>query len=141
MSKNVRNRVRILLAGVGLLTVVFAIIALAVPFDPKWDSLVYWISFGGVILALGAVAMFAFITLNPGKFNTDASANKVVLFGGAYFVVQLIVSIVFLCVNSADFKAWIPVVVIAVLFAVKVFLMIVVLLLGEGSDEEEKKEE
>jgi len=139
MSKNVRNRVRILLAGVGLLTALFVIIALAVPFDLKWNNLTYWMSFIGVFLAIGVVAMFAFITLNPGKFNNDNSANKVVLVGGCYFVVQLIVSIIFLAINSADLASWIPIVVIASLFAICVFGLIVVLLSGEPEDKKEEE--
>lgn len=137
MSKKVQNRLKFLFAGVILLLILFNILAFAIPFNNKFN-IVYWVSYGGMTIASLATIMFVMIALNADKYQNEACARKVSLFGCAYLIVQLIVSIVFMSVNSETLQAWIPIVITAVIFVVMVFLLIMSVIGSEGQDDFEE---
>ena len=137
MSKKVLNRLKFLFAGVILLLILFNILDFAIPFDNKYN-IVYWVSYGGMTIASLATIMFVMIAINADKYHNEACARKVLLFGCLYLVIQLIVSIVFMSVNSESLKSWIPIVITAVVFVAMVFLLIMAVI---GSDGQEELEE
>ncbi len=137
MSKNVSNRLKFLFAGIILLFILFNILAFAIPFDNKFNA-IYWVCYGGFVLATLATIMFVVIALNADKYHNDKCANRVSLFGCSYIVLQLVVSIIFMAINSENIKTWVPVVIISIIFVAMVFLLVMATI---GSEEEPKEEE
>ena len=69
MSKNVENKLKLVLAGMLLVLVLFNVIAFAVPFNNHFN-LTFWLAYGGVMASLVASFFFLAIPLNVSPFLT-----------------------------------------------------------------------
>ena len=110
MSKNSQNKLKFILAGVILLLVLFTIVALAVPFENKFDTK-YWVAFSFAFLDVIAVIFGMGIVINADDYNNDSAANKISLIGCASTIVGFVASIIFMVVTIE--QIWVPVVILA----------------------------
>ena len=135
MTKNVSNKLKLILAGVLLVLVLFNVIAFAVPFNNHFNT-TFWVSYIGVMVSLLASFFFLAIPLNNADFNNDLCGNKVSLFTILLVVIQLAAGIVFMAV-PATLPSWVAVVVLVAVFVVFVFVLVATLITNASKKEAE----
>jgi heme/copper-type cytochrome/quinol oxidase subunit 4 len=138
MSKSSQNKLKFIFAGVILLLVVFTVVAFAVPFEGKFNAK-YWISFAFAFASVIASIFGLGIVMNSEDYNNEAAASKISIIGCLSALVGVAGSIVFMAVNIAE--AWIPAVVLAVIFVIIVMAILYVVFTAKTDETAEEKTE
>ena len=130
MNKNISNKLKLMIACGALFTVLVAIIALAVPFENKFNN-VYWLAFISSILAFVAVASFAAIVMGNAPYANEKCANRIFLVSICFLLLQNVLAVVFMAINKGNIQNWIPIVILAGVFVIMTFALAAILITGK----------
>ena len=134
MAKNVSSLLKMLLVGAFLLLAVFVVVALAIPFELKYN-LVYWMSLLLPVGATLAVLFSVMIAFNAEK--KDEFGKKLFITSLISLVLAFAIGIVMLVLNqpSIALKPYIGVIGCVVPLAVIIFLLVATFMMAPKEEE------
>ncbi len=138
MTKSLSNKLKYVILIEVLLLILFNVVVFAVPFNNKYNP-TFWISYATVYVAMIVIFGVISILFTQDKYQTKKCVNRIFLYSFIFSIASIAASLILIVVNGSNaIEVYIPVVIIAILDVLMIFLMVATLI---SSDKDEMEAE
>ena len=135
MNKSTFNKLRYIIALEAILVILFCVIVFAVPFENKFNG-AFWTSFASVIISMVFIFAMIAILFTQDKYKNEKCANRLALVSCIYGILSIALSFILIVVNgNSPMQVYLPIVLVACVNAVMIFLLIFTLISCESNEE------